>query len=163
MFRLSLPSPGRARCPVNPRNPTLSWHAAATRDVAAGNQGEAPKALWALTAAFPRRAGTRLLQGEPQGLSPECPLAFVFKAARCTREPGSGKSAQLAVLVGRGPGKALYQHCWSPECIKCAVLAPLGRSRRPGAALCGTKGPQLEQNPRVISMHTPVCISSDSS
>lgn len=28
------------------------------------------------------RAGTQLLQGEPQGPSPECPLLFVFKAAR---------------------------------------------------------------------------------
>lgn len=57
-----------------------------------------------------------------------------------------------------GGGKALYQHCLISECIKCAALAPPGRLRRPGAALCPpllfTKGLQLKQKVWFISIQT---------
>lgn len=52
------------------------------------------------------------------------------------REKRQAGCFKYLAVWGERWGKALYQHCLISECIKCAVLAPLGRLQRPGAALC---------------------------
>lgn len=112
------PQPGQAL-----GNPTHSWHAAAGstgRWQQETSEGKAPKELRGLFAAFPRESWDTSPRG---GLSPEC-RSRLFSRQLAALGAGHGESAQLAVSVGRGPGKALYQHSRSPECTNVLCWLP---------------------------------------